>query len=68
MLRTFNCGLGGVLIVEKGAEDEILRLLSADGATIIGKVTERIAGNILFIILLFDCCVYCMNYKIHSNF
>lgn len=41
LLRTFNCGIGGVLIVQNGFEDEILKVTKAYDAVIIGKVQER---------------------------
>lgn len=40
MLRTFNCGVGGVLIVPKDSQVEILKSLSAERATVIGEIVE----------------------------
>lgn len=41
MLRTFNCGVGGVLIVKKEDEKEILGLVQPYGATVVGNVTKN---------------------------
>ncbi len=40
MHRTFNCGIGMVLVVEKGSEDEVLTVLKAQGeeAQVIGEL------------------------------
>jgi phosphoribosylaminoimidazole (AIR) synthetase len=42
-LRTFNCGIGMVLVVEKSAAAEISAMLSASGETVyqIGELTAR---------------------------
>lgn len=45
MLRTFNCGLGGILVVEKEAQADVLRKLKADGAVVVGKVVDRWQGQ-----------------------
>ena len=43
MRRTFNCGIGGVLVVEKNDTDRVLEVLAKHGedARIIGDVTKR---------------------------
>nr|UXX33476.1 trifunctional purine biosynthetic protein adenosine-3-like protein [Holotrichia oblita] len=41
MLRTFNCGVGGVLIINKEAESSILELLQECNAVSIGKVIVK---------------------------
>ena len=40
MQRTFNCGIGMVLIVEKGGEDEVMQVLRAQGeeVSVIGEL------------------------------
>ncbi|XP_056641474.1 trifunctional purine biosynthetic protein adenosine-3 isoform X2 [Diorhabda sublineata] len=45
MLRTFNCGIGGVLIVSGVNVEEILGIVKEEGATIIGKVVKKEAGK-----------------------
>ena len=42
LLRTFNCGIGGVLVVAKEAADETLSALKASGedARVIGELSE----------------------------
>ena len=42
MSRTFNCGLGAVLIVDKRDESEVLRMLSEAGTqpACVGSVVE----------------------------
>lgn len=47
MLRTFNCGVGGILIVKKEDELDILTSLSGSYATTIGRVTTRSEGKYL---------------------
>lgn len=43
MARTFNCGIGMVVIVDAAQADEIIAILAAEGETahVIGKVTAR---------------------------
>ncbi|VEN45085.1 unnamed protein product [Callosobruchus maculatus] len=41
MLRTFNCGVGGILVVKSADVDEILGLVRSQGATVVGEVIER---------------------------
>jgi phosphoribosylformylglycinamidine cyclo-ligase len=40
MQRTFNCGIGMVLVVEKGSEDEVMQVLRAQGeeVSVIGEL------------------------------
>lgn len=48
LLRTFNCGIGAVLIVAKEDEGEILRILAQEGerfAANIGQVFDRSGGK-----------------------
>lgn len=45
LLRTFNCGIGGILIVNKSDEAEFLTMLKHHGATVIGSVFARPAGT-----------------------
>lgn len=46
LLRTFNCGIGGIVIVSKDDEDTILSLLQEYSAVPIGKVVDRNEGKI----------------------
>lgn len=43
MLRTFNCSVGGILVVNKEFANEIVNLIQ-DGATIIGEIV-KFTGN-----------------------
>ncbi|APV48257.1 phosphoribosylformylglycinamidine cyclo-ligase [Betaproteobacteria bacterium GR16-43] len=47
MARTFNCGIGMVLIVPRAESDAVLRGLTAHGigATVIGAIVEREPGG-----------------------
>ncbi|XP_056641473.1 trifunctional purine biosynthetic protein adenosine-3 isoform X1 [Diorhabda sublineata] len=47
MLRTFNCGIGGVLIVSGVNVEEILGIVKEEGATIIGKVVKKEADQVI---------------------
>ncbi|HXI87640.1 MAG TPA: phosphoribosylformylglycinamidine cyclo-ligase, partial [Parvularculaceae bacterium] len=40
MRRTFNCGIGGVLIVRKDAADEIVRALAREAPRVIGEIAS----------------------------
>ncbi|CAK9796433.1 Trifunctional purine biosynthetic protein adenosine-3 [Anthophora plagiata] len=40
MLRTFNCGIGAILICSEGDKDEILTKLQTENPKIIGHVTD----------------------------
>ena len=43
MARTFNCGIGMVLVVEKAQEESVRKLLEAQGETVhvLGEITPR---------------------------
>lgn len=41
MVRTFNCGVGGVLIVKSEDVKEILAMIQSYGATVVGNVIEN---------------------------
>ncbi|XP_022916991.2 trifunctional purine biosynthetic protein adenosine-3 [Onthophagus taurus] len=41
LLRTFNCGIGGVVIIDKTHKNEILNLLSEYDPTIIGQIRNK---------------------------
>lgn len=47
MLRTFNCGLGGVLIVEGAHEGEVLKLLEEahECGYTVGKIADAVQGE-----------------------
>lgn len=47
MLRTFNCGIGMVVIAEKDGADEVRAALEAEGETVyeIGKIIETPGKN-----------------------
>lgn len=47
MLRTFNCGIGGILVVNKEHANDILKLLKHDNASIIGEIIKS-TGITLF--------------------
>lgn len=40
MLRTFNCGVGGILVVDKVNEVEFLNILKVDNPSVIGEVIK----------------------------
>ncbi|RZC33297.1 trifunctional purine biosynthetic protein adenosine-3 [Asbolus verrucosus] len=41
LLRTFNCGIGGVLIVDKNDVEEILKIVAPHNATTVGHVVKK---------------------------
>uniref|UniRef100_A0A6P7G941 Trifunctional purine biosynthetic protein adenosine-3 n=1 Tax=Diabrotica virgifera virgifera TaxID=50390 RepID=A0A6P7G941_DIAVI len=41
LLRTFNCGVGGVLVVKPEDADAVWNLIKNEGATIVGKVVRK---------------------------
>lgn len=45
LLRTFNCGIGGVLIIKKEDASEVLAHLKPYEANQIGKIVEVKTGN-----------------------
>ncbi|XP_044253731.1 trifunctional purine biosynthetic protein adenosine-3 [Tribolium madens] len=47
MLRTFNCGVGGILIVDPKDETEITKLVSSHGAVKIGHVTQKTDDQVI---------------------
>lgn len=51
MLRTFNCGIGYVLIVQATDVETTLKLINAEGlrASVIGEVTSRTNGSAITI-------------------
>lgn len=49
MLRTFNCGVGGVLIVNREDAEEILNYVNPLGATEIGNVVEKSKEGLCYI-------------------
>ena len=50
MLRTFNCGIGMVVVVEASKADAVARTLAADGETVVGlgTVEARAAEAVVF--------------------
>lgn len=46
MLRTFNCGVGGILVVKKEAESSVLKMLASDEATFIGRIQHIKEGKL----------------------
>lgn len=40
MLRTFNCGVGGILVIDKANEAEILNIVKMDNPSVIGEVIK----------------------------
>ncbi|KAK4873867.1 hypothetical protein RN001_013227 [Aquatica leii] len=47
MLRTFNCGIGGVLITKKEDALSVLNSLKVEGAVRIGEVTKRVKDGVI---------------------
>lgn len=54
MLRSFNCGLGMVLIVQKNNTQQVLKMLVERGEnpSIVGEVVQAFPGNFNSIILI----------------
>lgn len=50
MLRTFNCGIGMILICSKEDETKVLDKLKDEGATVIGNVIPY-SSKKLFLLL-----------------
>ena len=50
LLRTFNCGIGFVLVVEAQRADALTELLSANGETVhrLGEIVARTGEAVLF--------------------
>ncbi|MDB2414592.1 phosphoribosylformylglycinamidine cyclo-ligase [Rickettsiales bacterium] len=50
MLRTFNCGIGMVVIVSEAQKDSIINVLKENGEKVfqIGTVTEKQKDNVIF--------------------
>jgi phosphoribosylformylglycinamidine cyclo-ligase len=50
MLRTFNCGIGMVIVTEAAAAEAVRRTLEADGETVVdlGVVEARTAARVVF--------------------
>ena len=53
MAKTFNCGIGGVLIVEKSIANQIVEQLRSSGeeATLIGHVEKQIGELIVGLVV-----------------
>lgn len=47
MLRTFNCSIGGVLVVKQTDANEIVNLMREENATIIGEVIASSEGKLI---------------------
>lgn len=47
MLRTFNCGLGAILVVSPSDQQHVLSMISEDDAYVIGRVRNIFGGMIL---------------------
>jgi len=44
MLKTFNCGLGAILIVAASEQQNVLRMISDENTFIVGKVRSLFGG------------------------
>ncbi|CAH1964958.1 unnamed protein product [Acanthoscelides obtectus] len=49
LLRTFNCGVGGILVVKSADVDEVLGLVRSQGATVVGEVIARKGEEQVFV-------------------
>lgn len=47
LLRTFNCGIGGILITKPEHTQQILSLVQSDAARIIGRVTKKTQEQVI---------------------
>lgn len=54
MLRTFNCGIGAVLVVKKEDELDVLQRLLANGAMKIGEIKQKQQDSPSVIVNNFD--------------
>ncbi|CAD6235185.1 GSCOCG00007850001-RA-CDS [Cotesia congregata] len=41
MLRTFNCGIGGIIVCAKQHQDRVLKLLEAEYPVVVGSVVKK---------------------------
>ncbi|MCP4182128.1 MAG: phosphoribosylformylglycinamidine cyclo-ligase [Hyphomicrobiales bacterium] len=50
MLRTFNCGIGMVVIVDDAQVSDVMHLLENEGerVSVIGEITERDKGGVIY--------------------
>ena len=51
MAKTFNCGIGGILVVEKSIANQIVEQLCSSGeeASLIGHVEKQIGRSMILI-------------------
>lgn len=52
MLRTFNCGIGAILICAEKDKDEVLTKLQTEDPRIIGHVTN--CNGKIYLLILFE--------------
>ncbi len=45
MLRTFNCGLGAVMIISPSEQKRVLSMMTEDNVYVIGTVKDRFGGR-----------------------
>ncbi len=52
MARTFNCGIGGVMVVSEGDVDTVLEAVRNGGETVwhVGRVVDLVQGKIITIL------------------
>lgn len=50
MVRTFNCGIGFVLIVSPEAKDRVKQIVQRENGQVleIGRVEERVGGQLVY--------------------